>query len=269
MNQQQTNWKSNQYSEISGIQKNVNTELLGQLPFKETDKVLDAGCGDGKLTFLVAKQVAKGSVWGIDSTPSMIRLCNEKLKENPAPASFLVMNLAEIDFENRFDLVFSNSVFHWINKPGDVLKRLYNSLKQGGSLGIQFPLLNDRHPFKIVCHQALKNLKMENTLQGQSFPWYVPTQGQFKELFRNLGFETTKVYMKNTEIHFKEPRQLYKSFDAAGLDYFIGENDKITKERFKQEVLAEIEKMKNDNGLSVSFDRIFAFGFHKTSLLYH
>ena len=263
MNQQQTNWKSDQYSEISGIQNKANLELLGQLPLKETDDVLDAGCGDGKLTFWVAKEVAKGSVLGIDSSPSMIRLCREKLKVNPVPASFLVMNLADMDFESRFDLVFSNSVLHWVKKTDQALEGLYKSLKPGGSLGLQFPLLNVLHPFTATCEQTVRNLKLEKFFEDWEFPWYVPAPEEFKQIFSRYGFQETKVYVKSPAIDFGSSAKLFKSFDAAGLDLYTQRLPDAMQERFKQEVFSEVEKMKENGRLRVRFERIYAFGYRK------
>ena len=263
MDYRQPQWKSNQYSEISGIQNKANLELLRQLPLKETDNVLDAGCGDGKLTFWVAQQVKKGSVLGIDSSPSMIRLCNEKLKETSVPATFAVMNLTDMDFENRFDLVFSSSVLHWVKRAGRALDGLYKSLKPGGSLGLQFPLLNALHPFTAACQQAVRNLKLEKFFEDWEFPWYVPAPEEFKQIVSRYGFQETKVYVKSLAIDFESPKKLFKSFDAAGLNLYTQRLPEAMQERFKQEVFSEVEKLGKNGRLMVRFERIYAFGYHK------
>ena len=263
MDDQQPKWKSNQYSEISGIQNKANLELLGQLPLKETDNVLDAGCGDGKLTFWVAQQVKKGSVLGIDSSPSMIRLCNEKLKETSVPATFAVMDLHDVDFENRFDLVFSNSVLHWVKETDRVLEGLYKSLKPGGSLGLQFPLLNALHPFTAACQQVVRNLKLEKFFEDWEFPWYVPEPEEFKQIFSRYGFQETKVYVNSPAIDFESSKKLFNSFDSAGLDLYTQRLPDTLQERFKQEVFSEVEKMKENGRLMVRFERIYAFGYRK------
>ncbi len=53
-------------------------------------------------------------------------------------ALFLVMDATKILFENTFNIVFSNSVFHWIEDHRALLKAILRALKKGGLLRAQF-----------------------------------------------------------------------------------------------------------------------------------
>jgi len=53
-------------------------------------------------------------------------------------ALFLVMDATKILFENTFDIVFSNSVFHWIEDHEALLKAILRALKNDGLLRAQF-----------------------------------------------------------------------------------------------------------------------------------
>ncbi len=74
------NWDSNKYTKISDLQEKVGNELIEKLNLKEDYRVLDAGCGIGNITFKVAEIVKNGHVLGIDSSSSMIKKGNNKVK---------------------------------------------------------------------------------------------------------------------------------------------------------------------------------------------
>jgi trans-aconitate 2-methyltransferase len=259
------NWDSNQYATVAGLQKRINEELLGQLFFNETDQVLDAGCGVGYLTFQVAEKVKKGRVLGIDSSESMIKKCNEYRKNhNIQNVRCITKNITAIDFASEFHVVYSSSVFHWVKETEQALETLYRSLKPGGSLGLQFPLLNQKHPFMVTTQQAIRNLKLEKFYENWEFPWYVPALEDFRNHFNRYGFQETKVYKENPAIDFQSAEKLFKSFNAAGLELFTQRLPEAEQGHFKKEVFSAIEKLKKNNRLIVHFERIYAFGYHKT-----
>lgn len=65
-------WDADDYARNSGIQAGWAEELIGKLPLKGDEHVLDIGCGDGGTTSRPAAHVLTGRVVGIDSSPEMI-----------------------------------------------------------------------------------------------------------------------------------------------------------------------------------------------------
>ncbi len=257
-------WESNKFKSIAGLQENVDNELINQLNFNEYDDVLDAGCGVGNLTFKVAELVKKGTVLGIDSSPSMIEQCNKELKmQNAQHVHFMVKSISDINFTNQFNVVFSNSVFHWIKDPKKALDLLFCSLKPGGQIGIQFPLLNSRHPMMMLFTKVVSRLKLEEEFRDWEFPWYVPTVDAFKNLLKQYDFKETKVYKKASEYNYGKSSNLYNSFDSAALKILTSILPEEKKELFKAEIKKEVEIIKESNKHIINFDRIYAFGYNK------
>ncbi len=257
-------WNSNKYTTISDLQEKVGNELIEQLNLNETDQVLDAGCVIGNISFKVAGIVKRGHVLGIDSSSSMIEKCYENLKTiNSSNVKFITKSITEIDFTNEFNVVFSNSVFHWLKETGKALGLLYGSLKPGGSIGIQFPLLNSQHPLVTICEKVITKLKLETEFQNWDFPWYVPTLNSFKYLMRKYDFEKFNVYQKTTEYDFHESINVYNFFDSVGLNLYTSKLSKEKEKIFKPEIYNEIEKLKDLNKLKIHFERLYAFGYNK------
>ena len=85
------------------------------------EKILDLGCGDGSLTEQLAQLVPNGKVLGIDASAGMITTAQNRVKPN---LSFMQMDINTIDFQNMFDVIFSNASLHWIKNMKDFLKIL-------------------------------------------------------------------------------------------------------------------------------------------------
>jgi trans-aconitate methyltransferase len=66
-------WNAADYAVNSAVQQTWARELIAQLHLRGDEHVLDAGCGDGKVTAEIALAVPRGSVTGVDASPPMIR----------------------------------------------------------------------------------------------------------------------------------------------------------------------------------------------------
>jgi len=258
------NWDSNKYSTIANLQAQVSKELIEQLNLKETDKVLDVGCGVGDITFKVAEIVKSGHVVGIDSSSSMVEKCNESLKtKNISNINFVQKGITELNFSNEFDVIYSNSVFHWVKEPKRAIDLMYKSLNQGGTLSIQFPLLNDAHPMIVIFSKVIEKLNFKEEFKNWEFPWFVPTLQEFKNLMKQYDFENIKVYTMNIEHNNINSSTLYNSFDSAGLNMFTSILSSQKEEKFKAEFKKEIENFTESSILNISFERLYAFGYKK------
>ena len=102
------------------------------------ERVLDIGCGDGKVTIEIARRVPEGSVVGVDRSGEMVRFAREQFPSEAYPnLSFAVMNAKALTFCDEFDLVFSNAALHWVPDHGPVIAGIFRSLRPKGRLLIQ------------------------------------------------------------------------------------------------------------------------------------
>jgi trans-aconitate 2-methyltransferase len=65
-------WDGQSYREVSALQTWVATRSLAGVAMAGDERVLDVGCGDGRITAAVAEQLPDGSILGIDPSPRMI-----------------------------------------------------------------------------------------------------------------------------------------------------------------------------------------------------
>lgn len=97
--------------------------IAGCCTWKSESKILDLGCGTGTLTTQLTNFA--GTVIGVDSSYDMI----EKARSQFNNIEFIVGDALNLPFENEFDVVFSDAVFHWIENHDLLLKNIHRALK--------------------------------------------------------------------------------------------------------------------------------------------
>ena len=65
-------WNAKDYAKNSSAQEKWAVELIEKLALDGNEKLLDIGCGDGKITYRLSRILNNGSVIGIDQSESMI-----------------------------------------------------------------------------------------------------------------------------------------------------------------------------------------------------
>jgi ubiquinone/menaquinone biosynthesis C-methylase UbiE len=98
-------------------------------------RVLDAGCGPGQFTIVVAETLPDAEVWGIDLAPTMIEIAREHAAASRAAGRlrFEVADVTRLPFrDGEFDAVMSSgSIKHWPD-PVAGLHELHRVLAPGG-----------------------------------------------------------------------------------------------------------------------------------------
>ncbi len=152
--------------------------------------VLDLGCGYGWHCKYAADKGA-ASVLGIDLSSRMIQ---EAMHRNTDPViQYLVCGINDYDYpKEKFDLVVSNLVLHYIEDLNAVYKNIYNTLKHGGTF-----LFNIEHPvFTSGIHESWVYDGNGNALYWPIDNYYFP--GERDTIF--LGQKVIKQHHTLTQI---------------------------------------------------------------------
>jgi trans-aconitate 2-methyltransferase len=120
-------WDAQTYDRIADPQEAWAREILERAHIQPDDRVLDAGCGSGRVTKLVLER--SPHVVGVDGDASMVEKAREVL-DVPVHRQ----DLLELDLGERFDVIFSCAVFHWITDHDRLFERLHAHLEPGGRL---------------------------------------------------------------------------------------------------------------------------------------
>lgn len=114
-------------------------EVVRLLDIKEGDVVADIGAGSGYFAFLMAKKVGeKGLVYAEDIQQGMIDFMAEKTERTGAKNIKLILGEAEDPKlpDNSLDLAIMGNVYHEVENPVAMMKKIYKCLKPDGRLAI-------------------------------------------------------------------------------------------------------------------------------------
>ncbi len=131
---QPADWDGEHYHRVSSPQFEWGLQVLGRLKLRGDERILDAGCGSGRLTAEIAKRVPTGMVVGVDLSQSMAAQAREHLGPD---AGVVRADLLALPFAHAFDVVFSTAAFHWVLDQPRLFGELHHVLRPGGRLHAQ------------------------------------------------------------------------------------------------------------------------------------
>lgn len=225
--------------------------LLVHVNLAPGQRILDLGCGTGGLTAELARQGA--SVLGIDNSTEMI----VKARDNYPELMFAKIDALELPYNEEFDTVFSNSVFHWIPDVDRLLAEIRRALKPGGKLVCEFGAASNiatmRQAFAAVC--ARHDIEYIDR-------FYCPTPEEFFERLIAAGFKPERV------LEFDRPTPLPGGADGlkGWVRCFLARELAAFKSAVQEKVLAEVEHackplLWNSEEFVVDYRRLRAIAF--------
>ena len=117
-------------------------------------EVLDAGCGTGYGSAILAQRAAR--VVGVDIDPASVRYANRHFAAKNL--SFRVEDIQKLGFEGEFDLVVSSNALEHLDEPASFVEGALRALRAGGRLIVAVPPIytdHDRHAHgEIHYHRA-------------------------------------------------------------------------------------------------------------------
>src|SRR2546430_16657121 len=127
-----TEWDAAEYSRRSSVQEAMAQEVLALLDLNGSERILDVGCGDGKITAQIASRASKGSVVGVDPSRDMISFAQSHFGPATLPnLRFEVADARRLPFKNEFDLVVSFNALRWIPEQQTALSSIRSTLVPG------------------------------------------------------------------------------------------------------------------------------------------
>jgi SAM-dependent methyltransferase len=123
------------YERVSDLQLEGGQRLVERLGVDEGARVLDVGCGTGRLARWIGERVgSKGGVVGIDPLEERIGIA----RAHGGAARFEVGQAEDLGaFEDAsFDAVCMSSVLHWVADKAKALSEARRVLRPGGRLGV-------------------------------------------------------------------------------------------------------------------------------------
>jgi trans-aconitate 2-methyltransferase len=232
-----TEWDADSYSRLSGLQKAMAEEVLTLLALKGDEQVLDIGCGDGKVTALVASRIPLGSVVGVDPSHEMIAFASRRFSRDTHPnLCFEVADARRLPFKDRFDLVVSFNALHWVPEQDSVLRSMRNAMKLRGRAQLRLVTAGKRKSLESVVEEVRKSPRWSAHFRDFHDPYLRLTAEEYAAAAEKNGLYAVRIHTEAKRWDF-ESRQAFFAFCSVGLIAWTNRLPEAERPEFVDDVL--------------------------------
>lgn len=153
------------YDAASTVQADVAQRVLKLVPASlHPERILDAGCGTGRLLRLAHTRWPRARLVGLDIAEGMVEKARSQLAD--IDGLRLVVSDAATYEDQPFDLVLSSSSLHWLRPLEQGLAHILHLVRPGGHLAIG-----------LMTHATLRELRAARTAVAphKATPGQLPT----------------------------------------------------------------------------------------------
>ena len=201
-------WDAATYDRVSDPQLGWAREQLERLALNGDEVVLDAGCGSGRVTALLADRVPRGRVYAVDVAPSMVEHAAAVLGDR---ATVLCQDLVELDLPERVDAIFSNATFHWIHDHDALFRALHRTLRPGGQLVAQCGGRGNIDAFRTLADTVAGEEPFAPYFVDWRRPWNYATDAETAERLERTGFAEVRTWLEPRSVTPEDPRSFVQT----------------------------------------------------------
>ena len=246
------------YDRVSVRQFNHGKVLIAALNLAPGERVLDVGCGTGRLGEHVADLVAPdGEVVGVDPLPLRIELAARK---NPRFKA-LVGRAEDLSAfaDSSFDVVYANSVFHWVADKPRALREALRVLKPGGRIGVNSADGARPHQSARLVREAVLEEGFGDAAAANGFGTNFRVTGpELEGLLRDAGFEAARATPHTFVDDLAGVDDLIAWSTSSSFGNFLSDLDGGQRSRVRDRLALKLETHRTRHGLRLERYLVFA-----------
>jgi trans-aconitate 2-methyltransferase len=209
-------WDASTYDRVSDVQDRWADAVLDRLPLRGDERVLDAGCGSGRVTRKLLERLPRGHVVALDASEEMVAHARATLP--PDRTTVAVADLAGFTLDQPVDAIFSNAVFHWVLDHDALFACLRRALRPGGRLVAQCGGKGNLARFWAVARAVAAEPPYAEHLGGLDNASNFAGAEVTAERLRRAGFTDVRTWIAPSDVTPAEPEAFVR---AVNLRLFV------------------------------------------------
>lgn len=189
-------YSASDYQQHSEIQTLRGSELANRVEIGPHDRLLDIGCGDGRVTMVLSDRSPNTTkILGLDISADQVRAANQRAFQLGASDK---VTFAKSDFvtdppKNQFTIAFSNAALHWMG--ADAYRRTFDSLTPGGRMYVEQAGYGGYRHIHDAIEKLIRDSRFAPYFANFDFYdyYYAPTESEMHTLLANTGFTDIKI----------------------------------------------------------------------------
>jgi trans-aconitate methyltransferase len=205
-------WNASAYQAVSSLQETIAREQLARVALGACDRVLDVGCGNGKITAAIADRIPDGSVLGVDPSRNMIDFAREHYAPSTHPnLRFELGDARNLTYGHEFDRVVSFNAVHWVPEQAAVLRSIRAALKSDGEALLRFVPDGPRKCLEDVIEDVCALPQWARYFEARQKPYVHPTPEAYRALAVENGLKVLRLEVEDKAWDFGS-RQAFFDF---------------------------------------------------------
>jgi trans-aconitate 2-methyltransferase len=240
-------WDGTSYDRISGTMEALGREVLERLDLDGDEVVLDAGCGSGRVTEALLERLPRGRVIAVDESASMVEAARVRLERSSTEAAacgegrgsldLRVLDLLELQLDERLDAILSTATFHWIADHDRLFGALRAVLRPGGRLVAQCGGEGNIDILRGKARAVLAQQPYAEHLAGWKAPWNYAGPEQTAERLLSAGFASASCWLAPAP---RRPEHAREFLSTIVLGPHVQQLPAELRSRFMDDVLAKL-----------------------------
>lgn len=247
-----------QYDRLGTRQFHHGLGLLDALDVRTGDAVLDVGCGTGLLTEAAALRAGpNGEVLGIDPLPLRVERAKHRAQGRFETRVGRAEELQDVP-DAHYDVVYFNSVIHWVGDQPRALQHAFRVLKPGGRVGFTTMAKDVPHDLHLVLRELVKSDPAWQQA-GVGAPNQL-TRDQTASLLTGAGFDVTLNEIREFDDAFASADDVITFSQASSFGNFLSSLPEGELSRLRERLGDALEVRRGPRGIELTRRLIFATG---------
>jgi trans-aconitate 2-methyltransferase len=226
-----SDWDAAKYHRISDPQLAWGRTLAARLAPVAGERILDLGCGTGRLTEEIAATPGIFVV-GLDRSAAMLQEAAARYVrrghssaptadrgQTPALDSYSALAYVQADgaalpFVDAFDAVFSAATFHWIPDHDRLFTIIHRALKRGGRLVAQAGGAGNLEQLYGRARRLMQSPQYARFYTSWAEPCHFENVSDTEARLKRAGFQDFEASLAIAPVTFEQP-EAYAEFVAA------------------------------------------------------
>jgi trans-aconitate 2-methyltransferase len=252
-----TEWHASDYHRESSLQQAMAAEQLARLTLDGCERILDVGCGDGRITAAIAARVPCGSVLGVDPSRDMIAFATHNFGPPAHPnLGFEVADARRLPYRDEFDLVVSFNALHWVPEQAAALQSIRAALKPGGRALLRMVSRGPREALEDVIEEVRKQERWASHFAGFRQPFAHFTLDEYRALAEQAGLQVVHLTAEDKAWDF-QTRAAFAAFARATFVEWTQHLPKSEWESFITDVLDRYQTVAASNASEANTFKLY------------
>lgn len=247
-------WNARAYQELSEPQRAWGSGVIAGLELGAVERILDAGCGTGRVTAEISAAAPHARVIALDLSERMLAEAAPRLHALRPRVTLVRGDLAALPLREAVDLVFSTATLHWVRDQPGLYRNLHEALRPGGRLVAQCGGAGNLALLQRRAGAILDRPDFRGYFDGWEEPWTFLDAGTAAGLARAAGFVDVHAELAAAPTPFADADTYRRFIGAVVLRVHVQRLPAALRDRLLDELVEEARS--SPEGLSLDYVRL-------------